>query len=542
MMLLLLGLGIPYSVLSQSNSLNGIVINAQTQKAIPYASLRIEGQSYGGVTNAEGRFSLAFPEGINLKGSTLKISCIGYESKRIPLGERLSQDWRIELNEKPYSLETVTIYSVDLDARMMVRQALQYIPLNYAQTPYQLQSFYRHYCREGERYGRLIEAVVELNDVGGHDRFFRTPERKLEMRLVQLRRSFDFTRFSAYQHIPIALNRSLLADIVSYQSLLSRHLHNSKFEFVYQDTTYYDSEVVFVIGVSGKAEGLQFEAQLYIQASDFAIVRVDHRYSSQRSQKTWRYQREDHFVADYRKHEGKYYLNYLLNEGQYNEQQLDSMGLVVYANDHNHHVEMMTQQIRTEGFEVFKGKEPSADEMAKIPYKPSFWDSYSVLTATPLESQIENDLTSRMPLKQQFTGDMLPVNIQDQLAKEHFEQWLEKQKGRLVVVGFWDSQYDPGIREILKARRLMNQFQETPFSTLLISTDKTEQSWQEAIRKKRLYGVDHLRLGLGLDSPLCQDLRVASVPYFVVYGPSGERLHQGQSLPNKSEVGSFLGQ
>ncbi|MFK7922647.1 MAG: carboxypeptidase-like regulatory domain-containing protein [Bacteroidia bacterium] len=531
-------LTIPLS--AQNIVLNGKIQEAASQEAIPYASLRIEGYPYGSISNAEGRFSIAFPAGIIEKGAILKVSCLGYESKRLSLQGLGPAELVIELEEKTYSLETVTIYSTELDAREMLRQALQSVPLNYPQQDYQLQSFYRHYCREGGVYGRLIEATVEINDVGGHDRLYRNPEQKLEMRLTQLRRSFDFTRFSAFQHIPIALNRTLLADIVSYSSLISRHLHSPRFVFNYQDTTYFDGEVVYLVEAKGRAEGLRLEAQFYIQASDFAIVKVDHRYFSQSDRKTWRYQREDHFVADYQRYEGKYYLSYLLNEGQYREQQLDSLGNSRYSEDHYHHVEMMTQEIRTKNFATFRGKEPEEAEMTNVPYEAGFWQQYSVLAATPLEDRIGADLASRMPLSQQFAGKKLPAGLQDQLASQYFAQWLERQSGRIVIVGFWNSQYDPSIKELLKARRLMKQFQELPFSLLLISTDTEDATWQNAIRKKRLYNIDHLRVGHGLASRLCKELEVSAEPYFIMYGPSGERLLSGSALPRPDQIKLYL--
>ncbi|MEM6344984.1 MAG: carboxypeptidase-like regulatory domain-containing protein [Bacteroidota bacterium] len=529
------------SLWAQNQVLNGRLIDADSKQAVPYASIRIENQAYGCISNAEGEFNLAFPDGgVITKEGILKISCIGYETQRIALKELNEAKLLIVLKPKAYSLETVTIYSSELDAREMVRQALQFVPLNYAQKPYQLQSFYRHYCRESGVYGRLIEAVVEINDMKGHDRTYRFPEQKLEMRLTQLRRSFDFTRFSAFQHIPIALNRSLLADIVSYQSLLSRHLHSRKLSFEYQDTTYYDGKVVYLIGLRGRAEGLQMEAQLYIQAADLAIIKVDHRYSSQRRKDSWLYQREDHFVADYQLYQGKYYLNYILNEGEFREQQFDSLDQVVYSQDHYHHVEMMTQTVRLEGFDRFKGKEPNEAEMTQVPYKASFWQQYSVLTATPLETRIEADLNRRMPLSQQFASEQLAASTQDQLAQQYFDRWLAKQNGRVAIVGVWNSQYTPSVKELWQARKLMKEFQDTPFSLLLISTDRVESQWQEAIRKKRLYGVDHLRVGSGLESSVCQALGAESEPYFVLYSPSGERLVGGASLPSTEQIRRLL--
>ncbi|MEL6588560.1 MAG: carboxypeptidase-like regulatory domain-containing protein, partial [Bacteroidota bacterium] len=515
----------------------GALREAQSQKPIPYASIRIEGKAYGSVSNAEGQFSLAFPAGILQEEAYLIVSCIGYKSQRLPLQ---SGRIEIEMQAQDYTLATVTIYSIELDARELVRQAFQNILHNYASEDYQWQSFYRHYCQEGETYGRLIEAVVELNNLQGHDRWYRGPDQKLNMRLKQLRRSFDFTRFSAFRHVPIAINRSLQGDIVSYHSPISQHLHSRKLRFQYVDTTFLDQKLVYVVGVRGRADGQEVEAQLYIQAADFAIIKADHRYTRRWGADSWRYKRVDHYVVDYQLFEGRYYLNFVQNEGQYVAQQRDEKGSVVYSEDHFHRVEMMTQTIRKGAFERFRGKEPNAAQMAKIGYEPQFWQQYSVLKASPLENRIADDLDHRMPLAQQFAGKTLPPQVQDRLTAQYFQQWLGKQRGRVVIVGFWDSSYDPGIKQILRARRLMRQFEDTPFSVLLISTDRKEEDWRDAIRKKRLYGLDHLRLGNGLNAPLCRDLGVEEVPYFVIYGPSGERLIQGAEVPSKTSVEQLL--
>ena len=524
--------------------LKGQLVSEGDGSPVPYASLRIEGQSIGAVSNADGEFTLALHDGLWAANAVLKVSCIGFESRRMLLSQLdPEQFWVLELAEKPYSLAPVTIYANEMEAREMVREALQRIPLHYPKHPYQLQSFYRHYCWEGKTYGRLIEAVVDLYDEKGHRRMYKHPGRKLQMRLKQLRRSFDFTRFSAYQHVPIALNVSLQADLVSYPSLLSRHVNSRKLQFRYTDTTYYDGEVVYVVEAQGRAEKLNFRALLYLQASNLAFLKADLSYESSYRGKSWFRQRKDHFVVNYRLFEGNYYLDYLLNEGSILAQQLDSNQQVIFTDDHHHHVEMMTQEIRTKNLKPFTGQQPTAEQMKRVMYDPDFWNRYSVLQATPLEQEIESDLARRFPLGQQFdqtqTENLLP-DVQDWLAQQHLEALLKHHRGRVILLGFWNSQYSPGLSDLVRARRLLKRYEEEPITVVLISTDDNDYLWQEAIRKKRLYGPEHVRLGLGTGSPVAQSYGLSAVPYFVLLGPQGEILLTGIEIPEADRLESVL--
>jgi hypothetical protein len=539
-----LGWGLPIWAQQGLVQLKGQLVSETDGSPVPYASLRLEGKSIGAVSNAEGEFTLALHEDLWATGAVLKVSCLGFESRRIPVNQLdPDQFWVLELSEKPYSLAAVMIYSSEMDAREMVRQALRQIPLLYPRDPYQWQSFYRHYCWEGETYGRLIEAVVDLYDEKGHQRMYKHPGRKLQMRLKQLRRSFDFTRFSAYQHVPIALNVSLQADLVSYPSLLSRHVNSRKLQFRYVDTTYYDGEVVYVVEAQGRAEKLNFKGVFYLQASNLAFLKADLSYESSYQGKSWFRQRKDHFVLNYRLHEGYYYLDYLLNEGSILAQQLDARQQVIFTDDHHHHVEMMTQEIRTENLTPFTGQQPTAEQMKRVLYDPAFWGRYSVLQATPLEQEIEADLARRFPLGQQFdqaqTENLLP-DVQDWLAQRHLEALLQHHQGRIILLGFWDSYYSPGLSDLVKARRLLKRYQEEPITVVLISTDENDYLWKEAIRKKRLYGPEHVRLGQGMGSPVAQSYGLKSVPYFVLLGRKGEILLAGSKIPDLDQLESVL--
>ena len=120
---------------------------------IAYATVRVEGQPYGAVSNAEGEFDLMIPPSLAAAEQVLVFSAMGYANHRV----RVSA-WEdggshvIRLTEKPFALTEVFIYGTSLSPAEMVQAAFERVPDNYPIQPYLLHTFYRHYCWEGDDY------------------------------------------------------------------------------------------------------------------------------------------------------------------------------------------------------------------------------------------------------------------------------------------------------------------------------------------------------------------------------------------------------
>ena len=524
--------------LAQNSRINGVVKD-QTGQPVPYAQIRMEGAPYGAVSNTEGEFSLGFSSLEKFTANILVVSCIGYATRRLRIADiQPDQPLILHLDPQPYALQSINIYATNLSAQEMLRTAFNKIPDNYARKPYHLQTFYRHYCKEGGIYGRLIEAAIELYDPKGHPRQYKGPAQKLEVKLHQLRRSFDYTRLSSVRHLPIALYQTLQQDFVSYRTVLSQNLTDRKFRFSYADTTYFDGEVVYVIAYSGRQKTRRFQGKVFLSVSDMAILSVDEQVTSYRQSKGNRYTTTRHYLTSYKKYNGAYYLNHLLHEGTSLDQRLDSAGKVVTSQDHAYHVEMMVNSIDTQGIPI-KGKEPTASQMQNLTYNPGFWETYNVLEATPLEQQIAEDLENRMPLETQFEAfdtQNLNPDIHDRLNGERLARMLKDNRGNLILMCFWDSSFRPGLRDILVARKLAKAYQENPVTLIFISVDTDQKTWETAIKKKKLYMGHHLRLGKGLTSPIAKKYGAVSAPYFILLDRKGDQILRGDKLPSHAQI------
>lgn len=152
-----------FSFAQGQTELRGTVADAATQEPLPYATIQLQGTSYGIVSNDSGRFVLRIPP--EVKADSVRINSIGYQQRTIALAA-----WRdqvITLQEQPIQLQDVLITTATPES--LLREAIARHAEN---TPTQAQ-FYRTFYREYEIWHdktftniRSTEAVMDWNRPG----------------------------------------------------------------------------------------------------------------------------------------------------------------------------------------------------------------------------------------------------------------------------------------------------------------------------------------------------------------------------------------
>lgn len=109
---LLLLLGIPFELSSQSHSYKAIVLDKSTNESLPYVNVRVylgDSTFYFSATDVEGRFIIkrGFPI-----GTQISVSCMGYSTKNFPLVFSEALD-TIFLKSDPMYLNEVTVMPID---------------------------------------------------------------------------------------------------------------------------------------------------------------------------------------------------------------------------------------------------------------------------------------------------------------------------------------------------------------------------------------------------------------------------------------------
>jgi len=506
--------------------MEGKVTDAVNGDPIPFASVGITGRPVGTSTNAVGEFSFKVPN--ELAGRELKVSCVGYENF---IGQAAAGNLNVLLKPGKTVLKDVLVTGRDLRPDKIVKKSFGRIKKNYPTKPFLYKTFYRHYCKDDSLYGRLIEAAVDVYKKKGHRWQAPAPGTKEEVRVTQLRRSFDQTRVGN-GHAPIALFSAMGPDPVSYQaanttfdfmgvmaynvSRLRYHIKN--FEFELEGLTEYDGQEVYRIHYRSKEKpstlisGIQLkqneQGTLFIDTKNLAIVRSE-----------WTRQGFDTIstVTAYRKVGDKYFWNHTSKEGRTYIPQIKFK--------HVYHLDMMVNEVVFKDFEKFKGKEPTREILQQVKYDSSFWNNYTILKSTPLEDKIVADLGGNLSLAEQFVKYDSVERVTysaERLDQQRFEQFRNVSKGRRILyIDFWASWCAPCIQEMVAEKRLLEKYGDQ-ITFVLISIDRDEKAWKTARDKYKLNlpGFHHYRFGPEAD--LLTFFEVTSIPRYVLINKNGD--------------------
>lgn len=179
-----------YSFAQTPEVINGIVKNENSKEPIPFATIKIQGQNYGVISNFNGSFSLPIKE--ELRNGSILIGCLGYEEKLVPLNDNLfNHTHAFYLQEKVFELDDITIKAQKkrkLTAEEIVFNAITNIQSNYPSHPFLLEGYYRDYLKIGEGYLNLYESKVQIEDAGYE--FFDHRSSKFRLLKARINRSF----------------------------------------------------------------------------------------------------------------------------------------------------------------------------------------------------------------------------------------------------------------------------------------------------------------------------------------------------------------
>lgn len=147
------------SITLSAIKLHGEIIDAKTSEPISFVNIGIKGTRYGTASNSAGTFVLNVPE--QHKNGVLQFSCIGFETRELPVHELLSQHV-VRLEPSVVPLDEVTVMP-DSTLRSFLRRAARKIPENYTSSSSLLTGFYRQTLQDenDETNLRFVEVLIE---------------------------------------------------------------------------------------------------------------------------------------------------------------------------------------------------------------------------------------------------------------------------------------------------------------------------------------------------------------------------------------------
>ena len=144
--------------ISNNVKINGLVLDAKTEKPLSFSHIGITNTMEGTITNEHGEFVYVSNEAL-LKENII-VSHIGYKQHVIKISDMLNKTNKILLVPRPIEIEEVVVSQ--LNAESTVKKAISKIPDNYWKKPIILRSFYRETIKENDHYTEYAEGVIDI--------------------------------------------------------------------------------------------------------------------------------------------------------------------------------------------------------------------------------------------------------------------------------------------------------------------------------------------------------------------------------------------
>ncbi|MCU0382884.1 MAG: carboxypeptidase-like regulatory domain-containing protein [Cyclobacteriaceae bacterium] len=493
-----------------------MVIDAETKRPVPYASIGIMGTAKGTSSNVNGQFSLQIPV-----GASIRISCLGYKTQDI--AEPLPQV--IYLYPVVTQLQEIIVTNKKINAALVVMRAFRSLKENTLQQSFNQTFFYRHYCKDNGVYGRLIEASVEVYKPNGYKTVRTKPGENEGIRVNQLRRSFDKTIF-AMGHVPIAVNSILESDLLAYRTrqpqgkidffneVNATQADFGLYSFKFTGITLQDNEEVYVIEFESKKDSVQTTSgytklpfangKYFITVKSNAFVKTE----------TEKILGTDTVLTKtyYKKYDGFYFPYHISRTGK---------SYLRDGSTHFYNIEFVSTDLQTQKPLPFEGSEPNRFQLLNIPYDSSFWNSMSLLKTTPLEDKIIYDLGGGKSLAEQFyiyQQEQVKLLNSGKNGDEGFAWLVGYDFKKPKYVAFWRSACQPCIEEL---NTLFRNNKEDVY-LISVSVDRDSANWTKALKQLKWQNNTRIKhIWLGNLSKVVEDLTVTELPKYFWYDKKG---------------------
>lgn len=124
-----------------AHTIKGKVVNADTNGAISYTNIGLEGTFYGTASNEEGDFELKIPE--EMVDKNIFFSAVGFKGRKFPVQQLFGKDFNtIQLQPQSYDVEDVDIEAQNLVLIRILRMASENIRYNNGAGPFNLHCSY----------------------------------------------------------------------------------------------------------------------------------------------------------------------------------------------------------------------------------------------------------------------------------------------------------------------------------------------------------------------------------------------------------------
>lgn len=417
------------SIYSQeTRSINGTVFQINSSAPISFASISIKGKPIGTVTNDLGQFTFHFQD--SLLNDTLIISSLGFKSYIKPIWAVIEDSIKkFFLDTVNVPLQPVLVLSKGETATQIVKKAIKSVRKNYPTKLYYIDAFYRELCMRDDKYARLVEAAISIQDFG-----YDTDMETTKIKVNEIRKSDNYLEYDFYSKVFKKIYGDKNMILGTYFSDFVRGLQNcwytnflcsnniDRYAFTLTDFNYVDKKMVYTINFRDTlfdskitTRSSDIGGKIYINADNYAIVKIEMGFYTVNDSK----QGKDYFFnnkyldftsVNYKEYNGKYYPDLIQtirpvpNAMKTNSSDSTQGKQYILTT-------LLINNILTKRkeFSRIKKKEmeiPHKDIYEKkFPYHPEFWKNYNIVLLNPTIQSVNNDLQRDKPIEEQFKNN-----------------------------------------------------------------------------------------------------------------------------------------
>lgn len=246
--------------------ITGTVSDAGSGEPVPYASVSVQEEPFGTITNRDGRFELKIPD--KYRHRALVFSCMGYARARVDTDTLRAAELNIGLLPVNIHLKEIEISAVD--PRFVLDRFEEHIRDNYPGGNRLMSAFYREVLLQDKTYVNVAEAVIHI---------LKSPygmsSREDKIRFLKGRKSFDVQPFRRVdfkmQGGPYYMTK---LDVVRTMETFLDSEYRQFYRYQTERLIDFSGRPTYVIRFepAGKIDFPSYEGKLYFDRESWALV------------------------------------------------------------------------------------------------------------------------------------------------------------------------------------------------------------------------------------------------------------------------------
>lgn len=154
---------------------------------------------------------------------------------------------------------------------------------------------------------------------------------------------------------------------------------------------------------------------------------------------------------------------------------------------------------------------------------------------SPSKDLILENYRNMMKVKKASLSDVTMLTDQEG-KRTSWNKLLETNKGKVIYVDFWASWCAPCKAEMPASKLLVEAYRGQKIEFVYISLDEKTADWKESARNLKLPPIGSYLAEGNFSSKLVRDLKISTIPRYVLVNKSGKIVMDNASRPSEQEV------